>query len=220
MKTLSTGRTLDFPPQLSRSQIEAFGVPESLTWGPQALWLLCGLIWNFWLLVRDIPELARNTALVGAGATLTAALAVAYQMRRRRRRTILYPTGERIGLYRGELFQYSFTQAEMLRVRLDFFGWIMVVAKLLLPMVMLMAIVGVVMWDGLKQPGPPAAWKDISLFVYLMLFALFGFTALYRSHIWLAHFWIPDANGRPNKELYLHPRELRKLEQRDVRAIG
>lgn len=195
-------------------------MPESLTWGPPALWLLCGLIWNFWFVARDIPEIARNTALAGAGATLIAALGVAYDARRRRRRTILYPSGGQIGMYRGELFQYSFTRAEMRRVRLDFFGWVMVVAKLLLPMVMLLVIAVVVMLDGLKQPRPPVSWTDMSLFVYLMLFALFGFTALYRSHIRLALFWIPDARGRPHKMLYLHPRELKKLEQRDVRAIG
>jgi len=219
METLSNVRTLDFPPQVSRSEIEAFGVRESLTWGPQVWWLLCGLIWNFWFLARDIPELGRNTALAGAGATLTAALAVVYEVRRRRRRTVLYPSGGRIGLYRENIFQYSFTPAEMRRERLDFFGWVMVVAKMLLPMVMLMVIVGVVMWDGLRQSGPHP-WQDMTLFVYLMLFAFFGFVALYRSHIRLALFWIPDSKGRLKRGLYLHPRELKKLEQRDVRTIG
>lgn len=89
------------------------------------------------LSVRDIPGLARNTALFGAGAAL-AALGVGYELRRRNRQTFLYPLGGRIGLYRGNMYKYSFSPAEMLRVRLDFFGWIVVVCKLLLPMLLLM----------------------------------------------------------------------------------
>ncbi len=65
-------RTFDFPPQLDQAEIENRCARESFTWGPQALWLLCGLIWFFYLLVLDIPELARNTVLFGVGATVLA----------------------------------------------------------------------------------------------------------------------------------------------------
>jgi len=58
MDSQSVIRTFDFPPQLDEAEIENRCARESFTWGPQALWLLCGLIWLFYLLVRDIPELA------------------------------------------------------------------------------------------------------------------------------------------------------------------
>jgi hypothetical protein len=208
----------DFPIQINQAEIESLSVRESFTWGPQAMWLLCGLIWFFYLLVRDIPELARNTALFGAGATLLAAIGLGYQMRRRRRQTVLYARGGRIGVYRGSTYNYSFGPAQMHRVRLDYLGWIVVVCKLLLPMVLLMVIVGVVMFDGLKQSGPHP-WQDMALFIYAMLFALFGFVAFYRSHIRLAFFWIPSGKGKTDRGLYLHPSELHKIEDGDGRAI-
>jgi hypothetical protein len=214
MESSSTVRAFDFPLQINQAEIEYLGVRESFTWGPQALWLLCGLVWIFYFLVRDIPELARNTALFGAGATLLAGLGVAYEMRRRSRQTVLYPLGGRLGLYRGNMFMYSFVPAQMLRVRLDWFGWIVVVCKLLLPMLMIMVIIGVVMFDGLKQAGPHP-WQDMALFIYAMFFALFGFVAFYRSHVRLAFFWIPNGKGKTDKGLYLHPGELHKIEDRD-----
>jgi hypothetical protein len=214
MESPSAVRAFDFPLQINQAEIEYLGVRESFTWGPQALWLLCGLVWIFYFLVRDIPELARNTALFGAGATLLAGLGVAYEMRRRSRQTVLYPLGGRLGLYRGNMFMYSFVPAQMLRVRLDWFGWIVVVCKLLLPMLLIMVIIGVVMFDGLKQSGPHP-WQDMALFIYAMFFALFGFAAFYRSHVRLAFFWIPNGKGKTDKGLYLHPGELHKIEDRD-----
>lgn len=219
MESSSAVHAFDFPLQINQAEIESLGVRESLTWGPQALWLLCGLIWIFYSLVCDIPELARNTALFGAGATLLAALGVGYEMRRRNRQIVLYPLGGRIGLYQENMYKYSFAPTQMLRVRLDFFGWFMVVCKLLLPMLLLMVIIGVVMFDGLKQSGPHP-WQDMALFIYAMLFALFGFVAFYRTHIGLAFFWIPNGKGKTNRPLYLHPTELRKIEDGDGRAIG
>ena len=101
-------RTFDFPPRLDQAEIENRCARESFTWGPQALWLLCGLIWVFYLLVSDLPELAWNTMLFGVGATVPATLAVWYEMRRRKRQALLYPLRGRIGCYRGNRFQYSF----------------------------------------------------------------------------------------------------------------
>ena len=37
--------TFDFPPRLDQAEIENRCARESFTWGPQALWLLWGLIW-------------------------------------------------------------------------------------------------------------------------------------------------------------------------------
>ncbi|HET9281016.1 MAG TPA: hypothetical protein VFR24_03535 [Candidatus Angelobacter sp.] len=218
MDTSSVVRTFDFPLQISQAEIQYLGVRESFTWGPQALWLLSGLIWIFYFLVRDIPELARNTLLFGAGVSLLAALGAGYEMRRRNRQAVLYPLGGRTGLYRGSRYQYSFVPAQMFRMRLDFFGWIVVMCKLLLPMLLLMVILGVVMFDGMKQSGPHP-WQDMTLFIYAMLFALFGFVAFYRSHIRLAFFWIPNGKGKTDRLLYLHPRELHKIDDGDGRAI-
>lgn len=218
MEFPSAVRDLDFPPQINQAEIESLGVRESFTWGPQAMWLLCGLIWIFYFLVRDIPEFARNTVLFGAGAALLAVMGVGYEIWRRKRQTVLYPRGRRIGVYQGNMYKYSFAPAQMLRVRLDWFGWIVVVFKLLVPMLLLMVIVGVVMFDGLKQPGPHS-WQDVALFIYAMLFALFGFVAFYRSHIRLAFFWIPSGKGKTDRGLYLHPGELHKIKGGDGRAI-
>lgn len=210
--------TFDFPPQLDRAEIENRCARESFTWGPQALWLLWGLIWLFYLLVRDVPELARNTVFFGLGATVLAALAVWYEIRRRKRRAVLCPRRGRIGLYRGNRFQYSFFPHEMTRERPDFFGLFMIVFKLLIPMFLVMVIVAVVMFDGLKQAHRPRL-QDVAVFLYALLFALFGFVALFRSHLRLVFFWIPNGKGKTNTPIYLHPGELRKIEEGDARAI-
>ena len=211
-------RTFDFPPHLDQAEIENRCARESFTWGPQALWLLCGLIWLFYLLVRDVPEIARNTVPFGVGATGLAALAVWYEMRRRKRQAVLCPLRGRIGCYRGNRFQYSFLPEEMVRVRPDFFGRLMIIFKLLIPMFLLMVIVAVVMFDGLKE-AQRIQWQDFAVFVYAMLFALFGFVAFWRSYFKLAFFWIPNGKGKINMPLYLHPRELRKIEEGDALAI-
>jgi hypothetical protein len=211
-------RTFDFPPQLDQAEIENCCARESFTWGPQALWLLCGLIWLFYLLVRDVPLLAWNTMLFGLGAAVLAALAVWYDVRRRKRQVVLCPLRGRLGCYRGNRFQYSFLPEEMVRVRPDFFGSLMIIFKLLVPMFLLMVIVAVVMFDGLKQPGVPRL-QDLAVFVYAMLFALFGFVALWRSHFKLAFFWIPNGKCKTNTPLYLHPRELGKIQEGEARAM-
>lgn len=218
MESQPAVHTFDFPPQLYRAEIENRCAQESFTWGPQAMCLLCGLIWLFYLLVRDIPEISRNTMLFGLGATVLAALAVWYDVRRRKRQVVLCPLRGRIGCYRGNRFQYSFLPGEMVRVGPDFFDRLLIVFKLLIPMFLVMVIVAVVMFDGLKQPRQPRL-QDLAVFVYAMLFALFGFVALWRSHFQLAFFWIPNGRGKTNTLLYLHPRELRKIQEGEARAI-
>ena len=183
------------------------------------MYLLFGLVWFFYFLIRDVPEVARNTAFFALGATLLAAVGLAYDIRRRRRQTVLYPLNGQIGFYRRGVFQYSFAPAQMQRVRLDWFGWLMVVLKLLVPMFLLMVIAAVLLFDGMKHAAPNSG-PDVALFGYLMGFAVFGFVALYRSHITLAFFWLPDEKGKPARPLHLHPREIQKVIQGDGRAIG
>ena len=147
-----------------------------------------------------------------------------YSYRKFGRRRALYPVGGRIGLYRGHLFQYSFGREEMVRVRADFFSRLMIVLKLLLPMLLLVVIVAVVLWDGLKQgsikqAGSPG-WRDAAVFVYAIPYAIFGFVASFRSNFRLAFFWIPNGKGKTDRPLYLSRGELRKLEDGDGRAIG
>src|SRR5260221_12546217 len=48
-------RAFDFPPQLDQAEIENRCARESFTWGPQGLWLLCGLIWLFYFLGATFP---------------------------------------------------------------------------------------------------------------------------------------------------------------------
>jgi hypothetical protein len=76
----------------------------------------------------------------------------------------------------------------------------------------------VVMFDGLKQARQPRL-QDLALFVYAMLFALFGFVALWRSHLKLAFFWIPNGKGKTNTPLYLRPSELEKIQEGEARAM-
>jgi hypothetical protein len=205
----------EFPPQLDQTEIETRCARESFTWGPQALWLLCGLIWFFYFVVRDVPQVARNTALIGLGVTVLAALGVRYELRRRKRRIALYPRGERIGLYSGGVFQYSFTPAEMVWVRLDFFARAMTVLKALLPMLLVAATAGVVMFVSLKDAGPHA-WQDSAILAYCLLFAIFGFAAIFRSRLILAFFWLPNGKGKADRPAHFHTSELKKLKKGEL----
>jgi hypothetical protein len=73
MDSLSAAHAADFPQQLdevmaSRSALESF------TWGPETLALLAGLFWLLVYQVRDVPEIAGNTAWIAAAITLAAVL--------------------------------------------------------------------------------------------------------------------------------------------------
>jgi hypothetical protein len=107
----------------------------------------------------------------------------------------------------------------MVRVRPDITGWIMIVLKQLLPMLLLMVIIGFLLFDGLKQPGPQH-WQDAAVIIYTLLFAVFGFVAMVRTHFRLAFFWIPSGQGKTDQPLHLRRSELPKLEDGDGRAIG
>lgn len=213
MESTSVARDHDFPPQLDDSEIANRCARESFTWGPQAILWLAGLVWLFQLLIRDVPDVARNVLPFALGVTVLAGLAAWYEIRRHKKRRALFPRGDRIGCYRGNAFQYSFSHEEMLLVRKDFFDRMMIFLKLLVPMVLLMVIIAVVMYDGMKQERQQP-WQDIAIFVYAMSYAFFGFIAIYRSNFRLLFFWIPNGKGKTNQPLHLHPRELARLTER------
>jgi hypothetical protein len=204
--------TGDFPPHLAETDIENSGAREVFTWGPQTVWLLCGLVWIFCYDVRDIPELARNTAWIGAAMTALSAVGVGYELRRHQRRIVLFGYRGRMGCYAGGLFQYSFVAEEMRRVRPDFFGWMLIVLKGLLPMLLLSDALGVVMYDGWKNASH-VRLQELWLFIYAMLCPLFGFVAILRSNFFLVFFWIPNGKGKTDRPVHLRPRDLQKIYQ-------
>lgn len=210
----------DFPPQLDETEIENQCARESFTLGPQATWLLAGLVWAFLLLIRDVPDVVKAVLPFASGAVVLVGFALWYELRRRRRRIALLLRGGQVGCYRGKMFQYSFAPEEMLLVRRDWFNGLMVILKLLVPLLLVMAIVLVVMYDALKQ-GRPQHWQDTALFIYAFLYALFGFIAVYRSSFRLLFFWIPNGKGKTNQPIHLHPQEFLKLqEQQGTVAMG
>src|ERR1051326_4223316 len=117
----STIAAADFPAQLDESEIEACGARLAFGWGPQCLWLLCGLIWLFVYLVRDVREAALSLSFIGIGVTFFSVIAWFYEGKRRRQQIVLFPSGEIIGCYRGGKFQYSFPREHLSPVRKDFF---------------------------------------------------------------------------------------------------
>ncbi|HXO39553.1 MAG TPA: hypothetical protein VN872_13000 [Candidatus Acidoferrum sp.] len=207
--------TSNFPPHLDEAGNENHIIREAFTWGPQSIWMLCGLVWLFYYYVRDIPQLARNTALIGTAMTALSAIAGAYELRRRRRRISLYPYHERVGCYSGGVFQHSFATEEMRRVRPGFYGWMVIVLKGLLPMLMVTVGLGAVMYDAWRK-STDGHLQDMWLFVYAMLCAIFGFVAILRSNLFLVFFWIPNGKGQTDCPLHLPARELQKLDDKNM----
>lgn len=206
-------RVGDFPQQLDEIEIENHCARESFTWGPQATWLLAGLIWLFLLLIRDVPDVVKAVLPFALGASVLAGIALWHERRRRNRRIVLLLRGGQVGCYRGNAFQYNFAPAEMLLVPRDWFTGLMVVLKLLVAMVVAMVIVIVVMYDALKQ-GRPQHWQNLAFVIYAFGYALFGLVAVCRSSFQLLFFWIPDGKGKTNQPIHLHPREFLKLQER------
>jgi hypothetical protein len=207
--------TGDFPPHLDSAEIENQGAREAFTWGPQTVWMLCGLVWLFRYYVRDIPELARNTVWIGIAVTALSVIGIGYELRRHRRRLVLYSYRGRVGCYSGGVFQYSFALEEMRRVRPDFFGWMLIVFKGLLPMLMVSVALGAVLYDGWKKASS-ARLQDIWLFVYAMLCPLFGFVAILRSNLILSFYWIPNGHGKTDLPAHFRAKDLQKLHPKDT----
>jgi hypothetical protein len=189
--------------------MEIRGAGESFTWGPHCLLLLCGLVWLFLFVMRD-TTLAKSALANGIAAAmlLLAVLALGYAIRRHKRRIVLFPSFGEVGLYRGGVFQYSFRPAEIAKYRLSIINTL----QMLVPMLLLIGIAGFLMYDtAARHPGKESLGDKV-LFVYVLLFAVFAFVALFRSRLLIVWYWIPDSKGRANKSIGFSRQESRKLQ--------
>jgi hypothetical protein len=212
MESFSATHAADFPQHLddvltSRSAVESF------TWGPQTLALLAGLFWLFDYEVRDVPEIARNTAWIAAGVTLAALLGAFFAARRNRRRIALYPHQGRLALYRGGVFQYSFAPEAIVLVRKDFYLWGMLVLKLFVPTLILIALLVFVIYYAIVKTHNVTGFLDALVLTYLLGFAIFLLVAMIRSNVTLRFCWLPDEKGKPNQPAHFPAKELLKLEE-------
>jgi hypothetical protein len=210
MRSWSTIAAADFPAQLDESEIEARGARQAFGWGPQCLWLLCGLIWLFVYIVRDVREVALSLSFIAIGVTFFSVIAWFYERKRRRQQIVLFPSGETIGCYRGGKFQYSFLRENMSPVRKDFFESAMLVIKVIIPLVAIAAVIvfGIV-YSFVKEPQNLRV-EDEVMMIYALFSTLFGLYAVVRSIFILRHYWIPNGKGKA-QSLYMERRELIKL---------
>jgi uncharacterized membrane protein len=202
----------DFPAQLDEGEIEARGARQAFGWGPQCLWLLCGLIWLFVYVVRDVREANLSLSFIGIGIGITffSVIAWFYERKRRRQQIVLFPSGEMIGCYRGGKFQYSFPREHLRPVRKDFFESAMLVIKVIVPLgAIAAALVFGIIYSFVKEPQKLRVEDEI-LMIYSLFFTLFGLYAVIRSIFILRHYWIPDGRGKA-KSLYMERRELIKI---------
>jgi hypothetical protein len=205
--TISAG---NFPAQLDESEIEVRGARQAFGWGPRCLWLLCGLIWLFVYVVRDVREAFWSLSCIGFGLTFFSVIAWFYERKRRRERIALFPLGETIGCYRGGKFQYSFPREHLSPVRKDFFESAMLVIKVIIPLgAIAAALVFGIIYSFMKE-SQNLRVEDEILMLYALFFTLFGLYAVVRSIFILKHYWIPDGKGKA-QSLYMDRRELIKL---------
>jgi uncharacterized membrane protein len=210
MESWSTIGAADFPAQLDESEIEARGARQAFGWGPQCLWLLCGLIWLFVYVVRDVREAAMSLSFIGIGVTFFSVIAWFYERKRRRQQIVLFPSGEIIGCYRGGKFQYSFPREHLSPVRKDFFESAMLVIKVIIPLgAVAAALVFGIIYSFVKEPQNLRV-EDALLMIYGLCLTLFGLYAVVRSIFILRHYWIPDGKGKAIS-LYMERSELIKL---------
>lgn len=210
MESWSTIHATDFPAQLDESEIDARGARQAFGWGPQCLWLLCGLIWVFVYVVREVREVALSLSFIGIGVTFFSVIAWFYERRRLRQQIVLFPSGEMIGCYCGGKFQYSFPREHLSPVRKDFFESAMLLIKVIVPLgAIAAALVFGIIYSFVKEPQKLRVGDEI-LMIYALFFTLFGLYAVVRSIFILRHYWIPDGRGKA-KSLYMERRELIKL---------
>jgi hypothetical protein len=113
-----------------------------------------------------------------------------------------------VGLYRGGTFQYSFRPSEIAKYRLSLINTL----QMLVPMLLLIGIAGFLIYEtGVRQPGT-GSLGDKVLFVYMLLFAVFAFVALFRSRLLIVWYWIPNGKGKVNKSIGFSRKENRKLQ--------
>ena len=196
--------------------MEARGARESFTWGPQALWLLCGLVWLFYVVVRDTPAVAKNVLVGAIATTCVGALGVAFAARRRRQRIVLYPLHGELGCYRGTVFQYSFALEEVLPVRLGRYGAARTVISVLIPLAAVFVALGVVLYVNVRGGSGKAERGDELVFAYAMLYTAFAFVAVFRSRFLLVFCWIPNGKGQTNEPVHFPVNAVRWLERADT----
>src|SRR5215469_14421664 len=126
--------TSGFPAVLDETEIELRGARQAFGWGPQCLWLLCGLIWLFVYVVRDVRDVATSVGLIGLGVTFFGVIAIFYERRRRARRIVLFPSGGLIGCYRGGKLLYGFPREHFSPVRKDWFERAVLLIKVIIPL--------------------------------------------------------------------------------------
>ena len=211
---MGSSLTLDtsgFPAVLDETEIELRGARQAFGWGPQCLWLICGLIWLFVYVVRDVREAATSVGLIGLGVTFFGVIAVFHDRRRRSRRIVLFPSGDLIGCYRGGRFQYGFPRQHFNPVRKDWFERAMLLIKVIIPLAAIVAALVFGIVYALTKEGQNIHAGDAILMLYALFFALFGLYAVIRSTFILQSYWIPDGNGKA-ESLYLEKNELKKLD--------
>lgn len=206
----STIAAADFPAQLDESETEARGARQAFGWGPQCLWLLGGLIWLFVYVVRDVREVAMSLSFIAIGVTFFSVIAWFYERKRRRQQIVLFPSGEMIGCYRGETFQYSFPREHLKPVRKDFFESAMLVIKVIIPLGVIAAALVFGIIYTFVEATPKLRVEDEILMIYALFFTLFGLYAVVRSIFILKNYWIPDGKGKA-RSLSMERRELIKL---------
>jgi uncharacterized membrane protein YfcA len=210
MGSWSTIAAADFPAQLDESEIETRGVRQAFGWGAQCLWLLCGLIWLFVYIVRDVREAAMSVSFIAIGVTFFSVIAWFYERKRRRQQIVLFPSGEIIGCYHGGKFQYSFPYEHLKPVRKDFFESALLVIKVIIPLgAVAAALVFGIIYSFVNETQKLRVEDEI-LMIYALFFTLFGLYAVVRSIFVLRHYWIPDGKGKA-QSLYMERRELIKL---------
>ena len=210
---MGSSLTLDasgFPAVLDETEIELRGARQDFGWGPQCLWLICGLIWLFVYVVRDVREAATSVGLIGLGVTFFGVIAVVHDRRRRSRRIVLFPSGDLIACYRDGKFQYAFPRGHFNPVRKDWFERAMLLIKVIIPLTVIAAVLVFGIVYSLMKERQNIRLADAILMLYALFFALFGVYAVIRSTFILQSYWIPDGKGKA-ESLYLERRELQKL---------
>lgn len=176
-----------FSPFLN-AELEARGVREAFSWGPQALLLLCGLAWLVLALFRE--DLLGGRAIVtsvASAAAVLAALAVIQILRRRRRRATLVPMHGQLAVYSDGAFQYSFSPSEAKKHPTE----LHYLLHTAVPMLLLVLLTAFFVWDSWRDPHV----EERLVFAYLFMYACFGLVAAVRTQLILVWYWIPEGSG-------------------------
>jgi hypothetical protein len=212
----SAPRSPEFPVQLDPG-MDPHAIAETFTWGVQGLILLCGLVGMFLYMVRDAKLFPSGVLpVIVAAVGVLAVLGWGFAARRSSRRIVLFFLPGQVGVYSGGIFQYSFALAEMKR----YYSSLYTTLKMLIPMLLLAAILGFLVYETIVRSPGGATSDEKVLLVYCLLFAIFGFIAMFRSQVLMMWFFIPDGKGKTNKSVGFYRRELRRVAQLQAETAG